>query len=449
MSRALTALASALVAAGCATSASLPEYLHNRTDYEAFREVYPEVLDPNYLPMMTHRVELPARSPLASILRWLRLSPASEWRLVFCHWEPDDFPLRVFIEPPVFAEELLEARPFRPQPEQYVAAAEHAFQLWQRSLGDVVRFEHVAKASDADLVVRMIGEQAPVGGHDVQVLGSASLAGSCEAYAGDPEHRLEVRYRVHDLRLYVVDEHGALLPVQVERVALHEIGHALGMRGHSPIPADLMFEVARDRLAPEGLGASDLNSFVSLYALPSGTVYRDPALAVDAKLRRVLGPPRLELAPHVDARLGFEAQLPEGWTRVATDFGVVAVDGVPWDYEASVQWNVHRSDSIEDYLERFGAAHLRDSELLSRSEGEVRGQRMLSFSLATREGTLEQFSFVESGDGRVAVGIAECAAERWEEYQPWFDEVVDSLELHRANVPAGDRVYHGARERER
>ena len=102
-----------------------------------------------------------------------------------------------------------------------------------------------------------------------------------------------MRYHVQELRIYVVDRHGLLLPDQVERVALHEIGHAIGMRGHSPIPADVMYEVARDRLGPDGLGAEDVNSFLSLYAIPCGTVYTSRPSAE----RRAADPPALPEGP--------------------------------------------------------------------------------------------------------------------------------------------------------
>ena len=91
-----------------------------------------------------------------------------------------------------------------------------------------------------------------------------------------PEARPEqvaVRYQVPELWVYVADEFGLLNADQVERIALHEIGHALGMRSHSPVPNDLMFQMVRERPGPARLSFEDVNSFVSLYALPNGTVY--------------------------------------------------------------------------------------------------------------------------------------------------------------------------------
>src|SRR5262249_4753645 len=157
-------------------------------------------------------------------------------------------------------------------------------------------------ADTAALQIRLLGERAPEPTEDVRVYGAANVGDSCRVVGGDPESKLEVRYQVRDVRLYVADEHGLLLPDQVEGLARPEIGHALGMRGHSPIPADLMFEEADDRRdrerEREGFGIPDVNSFVSLYKLPSGTVYANPdRVRAEASSQRLLpdGPPRLEL----------------------------------------------------------------------------------------------------------------------------------------------------------
>jgi hypothetical protein len=237
----------------------------------------------------------------------------------------------------------------------------------------------------------------------VRIYGAAAVGDSCRALGGDPHTRLDVRYGVRDLRLYVADAHGLLLPDQVEGIARHEIGHALGMRGHSPIPADLMFEEANDRRDREGLGLPDVNSFLSLYSIPSGTVYADPARVRDLEPSRLLpdGPPQLELAPHVDTRLGFELQTPAGWPREPTPYGVVAMNGVPWDYEASFQLNVYRFDTIEDFVERFGPSFLIDASLLSIRERTVAGRRAREVAVLTELGTREEMTLIESGDGRV------------------------------------------------
>jgi hypothetical protein len=191
-----------------------------------------------------------------------------------------------------------------------------------------------------------------------------------------------------------------------------------------------------------------VNSFLSLYHLPSGTVYVDPA-HVAAEPRRLLpeGAPRLDLAPHVDTRLGFEIQLPDGWERQPTPYGVVAVNGVPWDYDASFQLNVFRFDTIEDFLERYGLAYLRGGTLLSVKDRELAGHRARVAAVLTDGGTREDLTLIESGDGRVLLAIAECGATEHGSYRPWFRAVLDSLEISDASQPAQGRVYgpEGAR----
>ena len=431
------------LALGCAGGADGPApYQHNRDDYFAFRDAHPGLHEPNYLPFMVYEVPARPESVWSRFAQRLGLAPAGERRLVLCHWRPEDMPLAVWIEPPRRLD-AFDEDPSPPAAERYVDAARQALAAWQRDLDGAVTFAPAASAGAADFEIRLLGERAPEPSSDVRVYGAAAVGDSCQVLGGDPERRLDVRYQVRDIRLYVADEHGLLLPDQVEGIALHEIGHALGMRGHSPIPADLMFEEADDSRDREGLGLPDVNSFLSLYALPSGTVYADPARSRGAADQRLLpeGPPRLDIAPHVDTRLGFEVQTPEGWPREPTPYGVVAMNGVPWDYEASFQLNVYRFATIEDFVERFGPAYLVDAMLISIHERSVAGRRAREVSLLTEFGSFEQMTLIESGDGRVLVAVAECAEEHQAAYQAWFAAVLASLEVADTGSPPRSRTY--------
>jgi predicted Zn-dependent protease len=362
---------------------------------------------------------------------WLDAPPLDvPQRLIVCRWAKEDFPLQVYVEPPATTD-LFEDEMRPVAPEEFAAAVTRALERWERDLEDLVAFEAVDDPDAADLHIRILGEQAPTPDPGVRVLGSAALGDSCEVMGGDPDLRLDVRYHVSELRLYVADEHGLLLARQVEQIALHEIGHALGMRGHSPLPSDLMYAVAGDRIPREGLGASDVNSFLSLYSVPNGTVYVDPAATREAPSwpGGPEGAVRLALAPHVDAARGFEVQLPEGWTRLRSPYGVAAVNGVAWDHEASLQVNVHRIATIDEYLERWGPAHLGDSMVVRRGRHTVAGLKAETAVLRTRYGTLERFTLLESGDGRLLVLIAECPEASFQAYEPWFDAVVASIAL--------------------
>ncbi len=441
--RAAAGLAALALVLGGAVVARADENPYRREDYAAFRARFPTLLEPNYLPFMTYRVAEP-RGWLGGLRQrlpgWLGGGPAREL-LVFCHWEHDDLPLAVYVEAPRIAAELEDE--FRPRPpEAYVAAVQRALAIWERDLEGWIRFRPVETPDEAALHVRLVGEPAPVEDPEVQVLGAAPVRRACRVVGGDPgSGRLAVRYRLAELRIYIADQHGLLLPDQVERVALHELGHALGMPGHSPIPADLMFEQARDRLGREGLGAEDVNSFLSLYSIPSGTVYKEiDSTPASAPPRGPQGPPRLALAPHVDARLGFELQPPADWMRIETPYGVVLVDGVPWDYEASLQIVVRRYESLDAYLARFGPGHLRDGRVRSISELSLAGRPAKRVVVETSHDTVEELSFLETEDGRVVIVTAEAPTALHERYHAHFAAALATLELA---LPTGaaDRDY--------
>jgi hypothetical protein len=402
-----------------------PAYQPDRRDYATFRAAWPELHEPNYLPFMAHQLSLGAGHGDA---------------LVFCRWDDSAMPLPVYVATPVIPDTL--QNEFAPRdPALYVKAVERALATWEREMDGLVRFRRVALPGEARISIVMHGEQAPVMNGEQQVLGSTRLGGACDVEGWDPDaERLRVHFQVEALQIYVADEFGLLAPDQVEWVALHELGHVLGMRGHSPIPADLMYEVVRDRvLVRDGLSAEDVNSFLSLYSLPNGSVFTEVDSAYGPERGEApppTGPPMLALAPHVDAIHGFRLHLPHGWQRVETEQGVAAVDGVTWDYSASYQVMTSRQSDIEAYLDRYGAWYARRGQLVNVEDLVVNGHRALQgMLLRSDEASVEEITLIDSGDGRVVVVTAECARDHYEVYAPWFDAVLASLEIDPEGQP--------------
>jgi hypothetical protein len=411
--RAAAALAGALGAAGCAAAPAFEEseqaYQPDRRDYFAFRPAWPEILEPNYLPFLVHRFA--SSDPEGDLL-------------VFCRWDEAAMPLPVFVAAPRIPEALQDE--WNPRdPAAYQAAALSALRRWERELEGLVRFRRVELEADARLVVRLLPEQAPAGDPERQPLGATRLAGACRPRGFDPEaDRLRVEFAVPELRIYVADEFGLLTADQVEWIALHEVGHALGMRGHSPLPGDLMYEEVRDRVRLPELSIHDVNSFVNLYQIPSGTVFgrlapgsggsRDPEPPPPPQ-------PELELAPWVDARRGFELRTPQGWMRFETARGMAAVEGVTWDSSASLQVIVEPHATLEAHLARYGAAYLSHGQVLQFGWIALDGREALHATLESSErGRVEDLVFVESGDGRLLVAIGDCPAEHADAWRPWF-----------------------------
>lgn len=411
-----------VVALGCAGGASREApYVPDRHEYAAFRAAHAAVLDPNYLPFLAHR---------------LKVAGESRDALVLCRWADDAMPLPVYVAPPEIDDALQNEFDPRP-PEGYVASVSRALATWEHHLEGLVRFRRVERPEEAKLRIVLHGERAPVAGDEVTVLGKTRMANACVASGWDPDSdRLRVEFSVPSLEIYLADSFGLLSADQVEWITLHELGHALGMRGHSPIPADLMYEVVRDRMTvAEGLSTQDLNSFLSLYRLPNGTVFaRVPEDGKEADLRSFppTGPPRLALAPHVDPRLGFSVQPPRGWLTLTTRQGMLAVDGQTWDYTASFQIVASRFPSIDAYLERYSAYYLRRGRVVHTEELVVNGRRAVQ-GLLVRGGPrgpiAEEITLIEGRDGRVWVATADCPLEDLPGFHPWFDAALGSLEI--------------------
>ena len=423
MTRRLGLAASLLLGVwGCAardgfTVSDMP-YAPVSRDYLAFRGPETDLLEPNYLPFMVYRFREPGGEGDV---------------LAFCRWPREAMPLPVYIASPSIPAELQDE--FRPRdPAAYVEAVEAALAIWERELEDPVGFRRVAEREQARLELTLVAREGPEPDPDRKGLGRVRLRGACRAHgwarAGE---QLAVSFEVPELQIYLADQHGLLAPEQVERIALHEIGHALGMRSHSPIPADLMYEMVRDRADVKGPSTQDANSFISLYRLPDGAVFaRIPgdATATRPALDPPKGPPRVALAPHVDPRLGFSIHAPAGWTRAEISMGMVAVESVTWDYTASFQVIVQRYATIEAYLQRYGLHYLSHGRITRDSFLKLGGRRARQVAIENREADFaEELTFIESGDGRVFVVIADCPAGALDLYRPWFRAALNSLEI--------------------
>jgi hypothetical protein len=220
------------------------------------------------------------------------------------------------------------------------------------------------------------------------------------------------------------------------------------MRGHSPIPADLMYPTVFERGRAVDLSAEDVNSFVSLYRMPNGTIYGRVAEPPPPSAPPA-GPPELAMAPHVDTRLGFALRPPAGWMRFETGHGFAAVNGTSWDYDASLQVIVAPHPTIAEYLDRYGVGHFEGRRGRRHARLVVNGRPALQVELESRDGRLvEEYLFVELGDGRVLIVIADGPPDQFEAWRPWFQASLASLEfLTRRGWegPAGEPVQEERR----
>jgi predicted Zn-dependent protease len=237
-------------AAGCGGGNPTPvEYQQNRWDYYRFEERVGALPTPNYLPWAMHR-EVAGRDEI----------------LVACRWPDAAFPLKYAVNAPEIPE-ALEGESVARSAADYVAAVDEAFASWQKAIGPPVRFERTANAAEATLTIELLVkiEEVPQG----QVLGVVrGEADRCSVKgSGATPDRVEIAFAPNEATLYIADPMGLLTPRQVRAVALHEIGHLLGVSGqHSPLAGDVMYEVAGDRRI-EALSEHDKNTLRALYRL--------------------------------------------------------------------------------------------------------------------------------------------------------------------------------------
>ncbi len=406
----------------------------SRQDWAAFRSSHPGLPEPNYLPFLLHRLRT--------------VDPRGD-ALVFCRWDASQMPIAVAIDPPSIADEERRAIASTP-PAEYVAAVVRALDRFEEMLGGAVRFTRDDGPSAA-LRVRMIGERAPVPEPDLQVLGAIALGGACRLDPNAPvdpsSDRLAVRYAAREVRLFIADEHGLLTTDQVERVALHEIGHAMGMRGHSPLPADLMFEAASDREPNLTFSIADVHSFRGLYALPNGTVYAfigrdDTRLPVSEAAGTVVA--RLDPVARRDRRSGITARFPEGWLVADGPRGLLAVDGTMWDYAASLQLIVEEGETPERHLARHRAAHVGNGFLRREHPVSSAGRPGVRLELESPGGDrIEQVTLIALTNERMLLMITDSLAARSEATAALFDAVLDSVRS--GDEPRSDRLRSGVR----
>ena len=123
---------------------------------------------------------------------------------------------------------------------------------------------------------------------------------------------------------------------------------------------------------------------------------------------------------------------------VPTPRGVVAVDGVTWDYAASFQIVVRRYPTLATYLARHANAHVRDGKIVQQGPLDVRGRSAHWMRIVPLAGDmLEDHVFLETGDGRVVIVIMEAPTSLRQDFGPWFDAMLASLEVRALGPPPG------------
>lgn len=181
-------------------------------------------------------------------------------------WHPETRVVRVHIENGGY---LAAWRP------AYVEMVKRAFSEWEALAALPFTYVYTAQPTPADIVVRWVNDPQP---GDPEEHDSIRRVGTCRAEVQDG-------YLTGQTLTFSLHETASPEPLSEQRlyaVALHEVGHSLGMSGHSPHPQDVMYHASH---ASE-LSARDLATVQQVMRQPARAT-NQPGLALSDTKRYV------------------------------------------------------------------------------------------------------------------------------------------------------------------
>lgn len=164
------------------------------------------------------------------------------------HWLPQRLPLRVFIASGYGVPGYHSSYP------QLVV---QAFDEWVAASANKLSWVQVNNPAQADVTVGFTA--------NLKVHGDGAEAGRTESLTR--VNRATGRGVLEKAKVSILTRLGNrdLSAIEVRRIALHEVGHAFGLQGHSPNPTDIMYYATTNR-QPTYLTARDKNTIQRLYA---------------------------------------------------------------------------------------------------------------------------------------------------------------------------------------
>jgi hypothetical protein len=166
-------------------------------------------------------------------------------------WPDSAMPIKVYVASFRWYEKSKQQESFT-----YNQMVYDAFDTWNRVSGDRVRFQHVARLDDSQIDVKWRRVDRTSLGHCQYLVNNQSQIYSAEISIGISDGLVHAQYNDMD---------------EVKHTILHEVGHALGLIGHSDGGDDIMF--VPHQYGVVQLSPRDAETMATLYKLPSAFDY--------------------------------------------------------------------------------------------------------------------------------------------------------------------------------
>lgn len=152
------------------------------------------------------------------------------------HWSGTNRIIKIYTPP---------ASSFEGWKPAYAESLERAFRTWQEILENQVQFEFVKKEIDADVIINW------------HVNNRQQIGDTFFSRYGNTLTNADINFHLKD------ENNNFLTPETFYRISLHEVGHLLGIVGHSQNPIDIMFPTLTYTAKPS---ARDIATIRKIYA---------------------------------------------------------------------------------------------------------------------------------------------------------------------------------------
>jgi predicted Zn-dependent protease len=174
-------------------------------------------------------------------------------------WPDSAMPIRVYVAPFRWYEKSKQLESYA-----YNQMVYDAFTTWQTVSEERIRFQFVASMNLSQIDVSWRRVDRTSLGHCEYLVNKQSLLYSAEIKIGISDGLVHAQYNSMD---------------EVKHTILHEVGHAIGLVGHSDGPNDIMY--VPHQYGVTELSPRDIETIRTLYTLPSAFDY----MAIGRKFR--------------------------------------------------------------------------------------------------------------------------------------------------------------------